>query len=221
MDHFLDPENTYQRLMNEYKKYGRLIIAYDYDDTVYDYHNRGSSYGDVIELLRKLRPYAQFIVFTSCGSDKEEEITEYLTSHDIPWDTINEDIIPDFGGRKVYYNLLLDDRAGLKEVYDLLIRFLEDVSPTVYLLKCEYAYEFDTINKILGAYKHITDAKAHLAAELKASSREQYFDNVKSWEREYVAKHVYHDGYKLKHSLWSIESLDYLPSYTEQEVSNA
>ena len=57
---------------------------------------------------------------------KEDEILAYLSANDIPYDTINEDIIS-FGGRKVYYNLLLDDRAGLREVYDLLTRFLKEV----------------------------------------------------------------------------------------------
>lgn len=126
MDFFLSTENAYDRLMREYRTYGKLIIAYDFDDTVFDFHNRGESYSDVIALLRRLRPFANFIVFTCCGHEKEEEILSYLSTNDIPYDTINEDIVS-FGGRKVYYNLLLDDRAGLREVYDLLTRFLKEV----------------------------------------------------------------------------------------------
>lgn len=127
MDYFLNSQNTYKRLMDEFVAHGKLIIAYDFDDTVFDYHNRGESYENVINLLRRLRPYANFIVFTACPKEKEGKIISYLKENKVPYDTINEDIIPKFGGRKVYYNLLLDDRAGLREVYDLLIRFLDDV----------------------------------------------------------------------------------------------
>lgn len=127
MDYFLDVQNAYKRLIDEFTAHGKLIIAYDFDDTVFDYHNRGESYEDVINLLRRLRPYASFIVFTSCSKEKEAGIASYLEENDIPYDSINEDIITQFGGRKVYYNLFLDDRAGLREVYDLLIRFLNEV----------------------------------------------------------------------------------------------
>lgn len=221
MDYFLKTQNVYQRLMNEYEKYGKLIIAYDYDDTVFDYHSRGSYYNDVIDLLRRLRPFARFIVFTSCNKEKEPEIAQYLIDHDIPFDTINEDIVTEFGGRKVYYNLLLDDRAGLKEVYDLLTRFLEEVSPSVNLLKCSCTYKFDTVEYILGAYKHIEDAKAHLRAEIKASSQSQWFAPENSWERELSAKHEYYPNEIITEKLWTIDTLDYLLSYAKQEVSNA
>lgn len=121
-DPFLDTANAIQRLVNEWTEHGKIIIAYDFDDTVYDYHNRGSKYNHVIELLQQAKAYgAYFIVFTSCNEEKYDFIQEYLTSNDIPYDTINENMpfIP-FNGRKVYYNILLDDRAGLVSAYNTL-----------------------------------------------------------------------------------------------------
>jgi uncharacterized protein (DUF427 family) len=60
-------------------------------------------------------------VFTSCNDDRFPEIKKYLTDHNIPFDSINEtpDFIP-YKGRKVYYNILLDDRAGLSAAYGIL-----------------------------------------------------------------------------------------------------
>ena len=38
MDYYLQESKSYQRLENEFKKYGKLIFGVDFDDTIYDYH---------------------------------------------------------------------------------------------------------------------------------------------------------------------------------------
>jgi tRNA nucleotidyltransferase/poly(A) polymerase len=122
MDYFLDHKHCVDRLTKEWLEYGKIIIAYDFDDTVYDYHNKGRKYDDVINLLRECKYHgAYFIVFTSCEEDKYDEMKMYLNDNDIPFDKFNEgmDFIP-FKGRKVYYNILLDDRAGLESAYTTL-----------------------------------------------------------------------------------------------------
>lgn len=122
MDPFLSDENCIARLYDEWKKYGSLIVAYDYDNTVFDYHGKGEIYDDIIELLRECRKMGfHLTVFTSCNDDRFPEITDFLNRNHIPFDAINEtpDFIP-FKGRKVYFNILLDDRAGLKSAYDQL-----------------------------------------------------------------------------------------------------
>lgn len=53
MDFYLDPENCYQRLEDEFKKYGKLIFCVDFDDTLYDFHNVGRTYTDVMALLKE------------------------------------------------------------------------------------------------------------------------------------------------------------------------
>lgn len=134
-DFFMDDDNCVKRLIEEHNKYGQLIIAYDYDNTVYDYYKKGHKFNRVIELLRMCKREMNFhlTVFTSCNDDRIPEIKKYLTDNDIPFDSINEtpDYIP-FRGRKVYYNLLLDDRAGLSSAFKQLervfyhIRFLKN-----------------------------------------------------------------------------------------------
>lgn len=39
-DFFLSEENCINRLIEDYVKHGSLAIAYDYDNTVFDYHNK-------------------------------------------------------------------------------------------------------------------------------------------------------------------------------------
>lgn len=53
MDYFLSDENCYQRLKEEYQKYGKLIFCVDFDDTLYDFHKLGRTYDDVINLLHR------------------------------------------------------------------------------------------------------------------------------------------------------------------------
>lgn len=121
-DPYLNDDNVVRRLLDEWNQYGILIIAFDYDNTVYDYHNNGVEFPRVIALLRECKLIGAHIVcFTSCDESRYGDIREYLKSKEIPCDAINEtpDFIP-FKGRKVYFNILLDDRAGLASAYQTL-----------------------------------------------------------------------------------------------------
>lgn len=128
IDEYLDKEKSYKRLKEEFLKHGKLIIAYDLDSTVFDYHNKNTSYDMVKDLIRKYKNYAYFIVFTSRESDSYDDIKQILEKENLPYDSINEDapFIP-FKGRKVYYNILLDDRAGLHQTYHELLRLYNEV----------------------------------------------------------------------------------------------
>ena len=48
MDEYLIPNSSFLRLYKEYKQYGSLVIAYDFDNTVYDFHQKGNTYWNVI-----------------------------------------------------------------------------------------------------------------------------------------------------------------------------
>ncbi len=117
MDFYLNTDNSFNRLLAEYKKYNSLVVAYDFDNTVYDFHGKGLRFDDVIELLRKLKTInCYLIIFT--GNDDTEFVKRYCDDHKIPYDAINKN--PSFfqsESRKIYYNVLLDDRAGLAQVY--------------------------------------------------------------------------------------------------------
>jgi MoaA/NifB/PqqE/SkfB family radical SAM enzyme len=121
-DFFLDDKNCVDRLFDEWKKYGQLIVAYDFDHTVFDYSGKGYNYDAVIALIRECKKLGfHLTVFTSCNEDRIPEIISYLNSNEIPFDGINEtpDYIP-FRGRKIYYNILLDDRSGLSAAFNQL-----------------------------------------------------------------------------------------------------
>lgn len=123
MDFYLSDNNVVERLVREWKQYKNIVIAYDFDNTVYDYHGEGHTYEDVIELLRNCKTYgATLVVFTANDEDKHPFIEDYLKRNNIPYDYINETPkhIPVKTKKKIYYNILLDDRAGLKSAYKTL-----------------------------------------------------------------------------------------------------
>ena len=127
MDHYLNTENTYQRLLKQYKEHHSLVVAYDFDNTVYDYHKNGWQFNNVIQLLQNLKRINCYLIIFTANEDIEF-VKKYCKDNEIPFDAINEQ--PPFyksKSRKIYYNILLDDRAGLKESYDLLNRLVDKV----------------------------------------------------------------------------------------------
>ncbi|MBU2951089.1 hypothetical protein KO493_10315 [Tamlana agarivorans] len=116
----------YQRLRKDYLEHNSLFVAYDYDNTVFDYHNQNINYDKIIELLRVCRSLGfTLILFTGNEGEKLDHIKEDLQTRDIPFDLINEN--PLMPTRKPYYNILLDDRAGLKEAYDNLKKLTDEI----------------------------------------------------------------------------------------------
>jgi len=127
MDFYLKPGNSRQRLLEEYKRYGSLVIAFDFDDAVYDFHKKGRSYTDVVKLLRVLKSKSCFLICWT-GQDDLGFVADYLEQYGIPFDRINEN--PPFKqspGKKIYANAYLDDRAGLSQVYKELQYLMQKI----------------------------------------------------------------------------------------------
>jgi hypothetical protein len=121
-DPYINDLRCIKRLISEWVKHKSLIIAYDYDNTVFDYHNLGYEFNGLIKLLRECKKYGgKFIVYSCSPLDRHYEMKSYLNGNDIPFDTINENIVElHGGGGKLFYNIFLDDRAGLKSAYSVL-----------------------------------------------------------------------------------------------------
>ena len=121
IDPFTHKEMVKKRWKTELEKYGKLIIAFDFDYTVHNYREEDNfAYDVVMQLLRDWRPYAHFIVFTASPEERYPYIKNYLEKNNIPYDKINEDILERNYTRKIYYNVFLDDRAGVRETVEIL-----------------------------------------------------------------------------------------------------
>ena len=128
MDFYLMANSSYSRLESEFKKYGKLIFCLDFDDTIFDYHNRGIKFDNIIDLLKRWEEYSEVIIFTGNGADKHEMMENYLNEHQIKFKGINCDSSAvSYPGRKIYANVYIDDRAGLIQVYNELSTLIDKI----------------------------------------------------------------------------------------------
>lgn len=127
MDYYLDSNHVYDRLLLEYDLHGRLIICVDFDDTIFDFHKKGYTYEYVIQLLKRWQEYADIIVWTGNGEEQYDLINSYCKEQGIQIYGINCDSSVKVTGRKIYANVYLDDRAGLAETYEILLRLINEI----------------------------------------------------------------------------------------------
>ena len=128
MDEYLVPNRSFLRLLEEYNKYGSLAIGFDFDNTVFDYHKKGSTYIMVIDLLRELQLMGCKLICWTAQKDIPF-VEKYLEDNKIPYNGINIDGIKlDWETRKPIQSALLDDRAGFLQVYQELKLLVEVVN---------------------------------------------------------------------------------------------
>lgn len=136
MENFNHPfgkEACKKRLLEEYKKHGKLIVAFDFDNTIFDYHNNGGDYSEIIHLLNRCYKLGFYLVLFTCEENlielqtKQKQTAEILGLDENFKLYINES--PIFTkSRKPYYNILLDDRAGLEESYEILKYVVDEIT---------------------------------------------------------------------------------------------
>lgn len=134
-DPYLDAERVYTRIRDEFLKYGRLIIAFDFDDTIFNTHNNeGWHYDKIIKLLQRWRPYAYMICWSASTEARYPKMRDYMEWFEIPCDAINANA-PwiEERGRKIYANIYLDDRAGMNTSYWALERLISEIEEGKYV----------------------------------------------------------------------------------------
>lgn len=122
-DRYTNRKYCLDRLKEQYDKYGSLYIAFDYDDTIVPcYYERAweGSCPKVIKALQEAKENGfRLILFTCREGKKLDEAIKNAFDLKIGCNYINESpIIKD--SQKPYYNLFLDDKAGLGEALWLL-----------------------------------------------------------------------------------------------------
>jgi hypothetical protein len=119
-DRYLNNGQIIERLLSEYKKYDYIYVAFDFDNTVFDYHGVGDTFPEMEKLLHVLKsmPKVQLVLFTAMEGKQLEDAIQYCKDHGYEPDYVNES--PIMPTKKPYYTILLDDRAGLREAFDAL-----------------------------------------------------------------------------------------------------
>lgn len=130
-DPYTNHERLKARLRDELARYGKLIIAVDFDDTVFDSHRNGWEYWDVINMLYNWQQTgrAYIVCWTASDTSRYQFIYQHFKKHGIELDGINM-TAPwmEPRGPKIYANIYLDDRScGLQESLTILDELLKEV----------------------------------------------------------------------------------------------
>ena len=117
-------EKYINRLFEEWKLHGKIIISADWDDTIeYWGLNNQDDVERTIKLLQEAHHTGAYIViFTASDISRYEEIQKHCEELKIPISAINKNPIdlPYGNNGKIYANIFLDDRSGLTQALDIL-----------------------------------------------------------------------------------------------------
>ena len=129
-------EGAIEKLYADYCKYGTLYIAFDFDNTIWDFHTYENNYEDnpkavfwdIVNLLKKCKEYGmKLILWTSCPT-QWDELKKYnlCKTWGIDPDYLNcSPLSP--GATKPHFSLLLDDKAGLESATYILEEVLKRI----------------------------------------------------------------------------------------------
>ena len=130
MKHPLGTLGAISRLRKEYDRHGKLVVGFDFDNTVFDCHARGGDYSEVIRLLQKCKKLG-FILCLYTAELREDWLKwkiDYCKHYSIEPDYVNESPLLK-GTKKPFFNILLDDRAGLESAYSILKEVVDYANP--------------------------------------------------------------------------------------------
>lgn len=133
MDTYFDTIKCCDRLFLEWKKHPKLIIACDFDSTIFDFYNEGSTHDEIISLLKECKSLGFYVVlFTASAPERYSMMVNHAKSLGIEVDGINKNVIElKYGNHgKIYYNILLDDRAGLFQAATTLRCLIQRINST-------------------------------------------------------------------------------------------
>lgn len=125
-DRFLNDNETYNRLLSEYKKHNTLIVGVDFDNTVFDFHKKGDTFPGLIKLVQDCQEL-EFILCLYTGNTDLESIAKFEKEYNVNFKYKNTSPVKPTSASKPYFNVLLDDRAGLKSSYDALSKIVHHI----------------------------------------------------------------------------------------------
>ena len=128
-NHSFNQQRCAERLLAEYKKYDELIVGIDFDNTIKPI-NPEHDCEEIISLLQRCSqdPKIVLCLWSICQDEKEIEFkVNYCTERGIKIDYVNTSPFKMGIGSKQFFNVLLDDRAGLESAYCNLKYVLDNV----------------------------------------------------------------------------------------------
>lgn len=122
----VDTYFRYNKLKEVYKEYSTIIVGVDFDDTLFALND---VYKDTSKAIRQLLLEAKPIITLCLYTVADDQSLKYKIALMEEWgiapDYVNESPVKLGNGDKPFFNILLDDKAGLIESFELLREFNE------------------------------------------------------------------------------------------------
>lgn len=117
-----------EKLLNAFDAHGKIIVGVDFDDTIFALDKRYTLLcAEVRALLKAVKPDAVICLYTVADNQSLQYKLELMKLWGIEPDFINESPVKLGNGVKPFFNILLDDKAGLVEAYNLLLKFKNEL----------------------------------------------------------------------------------------------
>ena len=153
-NHPFTHDECFNRLVKEAEKYNnKIVVAFDFDHTIFNFRVYGETFKDIktqytldamfpekkdlektaymciVDLLKAAKELGMILVLFTAEKDEDHLKVKkhYCKRIGIEYDYINESPIMN-GTSKPYFNILLDDRAGLEESFNILSRLVTKLS---------------------------------------------------------------------------------------------
>jgi hypothetical protein len=111
------------KLIEATKKHGKIIVGVDFDDTIFPLRDNeyiAKRAEDLVALLGELREYITLCLWTVADEQSLVYKIALMDEWGIKPDYINSSPVSYEEVRKPFFNLLLDDKAGLNEAIEIL-----------------------------------------------------------------------------------------------------
>lgn len=119
-------------LLTRLDQYGKIILGVDFDDTIFPYTEGDEEIAIrceyVIDLVKRAKPWCHICLWTLGDYWSVRYKTEIMKLNGINPDYVNASPFEVKDARKPYFNLLLDDNAGINEGIEILEEFLREVN---------------------------------------------------------------------------------------------
>ena len=110
------------RLVNEWKKHKSIIIGVDFDGTMYDCHRENFVFPYLLSTIKQAQVLGAKLCVWTANNDKEL-VDSRWKELGLTYDYYNESPMKlHINQIKPYFNILLDDRAGLDSALSTLTR---------------------------------------------------------------------------------------------------
>lgn len=117
-----------EKLLNVYRTHGKIIVGLDFDDTIFPLDDSQEEIcRRVRTLIELLKDHITICLYTVADNQAIKYKLALMKFWDISPDFINESPIKLGNGDKPYFNILLDDKAGLPYTYELLREFKKQI----------------------------------------------------------------------------------------------